>query len=268
MIQINPARRAQRRLLTRVNKRNRRCAKLEAVKAATHLLIKGVLDRLALLEGVNPEAVRELATQSNVVRTGRGEVIVSRGEPLANVYAVAFGSVKTRLSHAGGGEMVLALLGPGTTFGKSSVLLGRPSRVDVVALEETLLVAIRAKCVLALAERNLRFCRNLAGVLAERNHALVTELETGRLRSAQRLAAYLDSIAAPGAEPGACVARLAMSKTLLAARLGIKKETLSRLLRELADEGIVGVSGREIAVRDREALRRIAESMMPPESVS
>ena len=69
-------------------------------------------------------------------------------------------------------------------------------------------------------------------------------------------------------EPGACVARLAMSKTLLAARLGIKKETLSRLLRELADEGIVGVSGREIAVRDREALRRIAESMMPPESVS
>ena len=99
------------------------------MKAATPLLIKGVLEKLALLDGVNPEALRELATQSNVMRTGRGEVIVSRGQRLANVYAVAFGSVKTRLSHNGAGEMVLGLLGPGATFGKSSVLLeiGRAS---------------------------------------------------------------------------------------------------------------------------------------------
>jgi len=236
----------------------------EGVKATSHLLIKGVLEKLALLEGVNPEAVRELATQSNVMRTGRGAVIVSRGERLANMYAVAYGSVKTRLSHNGSGEMVLGLLGPGTTFGKSCVLLGRPSRVDVVALEETMLVAIRASCVLALVERNLRFCRNLAGVLAERNQALVAELETGRLRSAQRLAAYLDSIAAPGAQPDAWAARLAMSKTLLAARLGIKKETLSRLLREFADHGMIAVSGRDIAIRDREGLKQLAASM-PPE---
>src|SRR6185369_4329074 len=206
------------------------------MKAAIHL-VKGVLDKLPLLEGVSPDAVRELATQSSVVRSARGEVIVRRGERVPGVYAIAFGTVKTRLPRPPGSEVVLGLLGG-----------------------DTMLVAIRASCVLAMIERNLRFSRNLALALAERNQALLAELETGKLPSAQRLAAYLDSIAEPTAEPGRFAARLAVSKTLVAARLGIKKETLSRLLREFASDGLIEVSGRSIAIRDVGALRRIAAS--------
>jgi len=214
-----------------------------------------------LLEGVNPEAIHELATQSSVLRVSRGHVLVRRGERVASLYAVAFGRVKIRLPQNGGSEMVLGLLGPGDTFGKSAVLLGRPSQVDVVALDDTMLVAVRAACVVALVERNLRFSRNLARALAERNHALVAELETSRLRSAQRLAAYLDSIAQPAAQPGTWSVRLAVSKTLLAARLGVTKETLSRLLREFACGGLIDVAGREITIRDRSALQRLGASI-------
>ena len=223
-------------------------------------LVKGVLDRLSLLEGVSPDAVRELATQSSVVRSARGEVVVRRGERVPSVYVVAFGTMKTRLPRPPCSEVVLGLLGAGTTFGKTAVMLGAPSQVDVVALDDTMLVAIRAGCVLAVLERNLRFSRNLARALAEGNQALVAELESGRLRSAQRLAAYLDSIAEPAAEPGVLAARLAVSKTLLASRLGIKKETLSRLLREFASGGLIEVSGRTIAIRDADALKQIAAS--------
>jgi CRP-like cAMP-binding protein len=231
------------------------------VQATAHLLIKGVLEKLPLLEGVDHEAVRELATQSSVLRTRRGEVILHRGEPVPSLYAVAVGSVKTRLQQNGGSEVVLGLLGPGATFGKSALLLGEPSRVDVVALDDALLVALRAACVVAVLERNLRFSRNLARALAQRNQALVEELEISKLRSAQRLAAYLDSIAEPAAgQPGARAARLAMSKTLLAARLGIKKETLSRLLRELARDGMIDVAGRDIAIRDSAGLKQLAAS--------
>jgi CRP-like cAMP-binding protein len=209
---------------------------------------------------VSPEAVRELGTQASILRSRRGEVIVRRGEQVPSVYAVAFGTVKTRLPRPHGSEVVLGLLGAGTTFGKSAVMLGAPSQVDVVALDDTMLVAIRASCVLAMLERNLRFSRNLARALAEGNQALVAELESGRLPSAQRLAAYLDSIAEPAAEPGLLAARLAVSKTLVAARLGIKKETLSRLLREFASDGLIEVAGRTIAICDVGALRRIAAS--------
>jgi CRP/FNR family transcriptional regulator, dissimilatory nitrate respiration regulator len=231
------------------------------VKATTPLQIKAVLEKLPLLEGLNQEAIRELATQSSMMRVSRGALVVRRGERVPSLYAVAFGQVKTCLPQNGGSEMVLGLLGPGATFGKSTVLLGRPAQVDVVALDDTMLVAVRAACVVALVERNLRFSRNLARALAERNHVLVGELETSRLRSAQRLAAYLDSIAQPASQPGTWAARLAVSKTLLASRLGMKKETLSRLLRELAGGGLIDVAGREITIRDRLALQRLGASM-------
>jgi CRP-like cAMP-binding protein len=195
------------------------------------------------------------------MRMSRGQRVVRRGERVPSLYAVAFGNVKTCLPQNGGSEMVLGLLGPGATFGKSAVLLDRPAQVDVVALDDTMLVAVRAACVVALVERNLRFSRNLARALAERNHVLVAELETSRLRSAQRLAAYLDSIAQPAAQPGTWAARLAVSKTLLASRLGIKKETLSRLLRELAGGGLIDVAGREITIRDRLGLQRLGASI-------
>lgn len=228
------------------------------MKPATHL-IRGVLEKLPLLEGVNQEAVRELTTQSTLLRAARGQTIVRRGERVASVYAVAYGSVKTRLQQQGD-ETVLALLGPGTTFGKTAVLLGRPSALDVVSIGDTMLVAIRAACVLALVERNLRFSRNLTRALAERNQKLLAELEAGLQRSGQRLAAYLESIAQPAAEGRTCLAHLPVSKTLLAARLGIKKETLSRLLRQFACDGLIEVAGRDITILDALRLKRASNN--------
>ena len=72
---------------------------------------------------------------------------------------------------------------------RTAVLLGRPTAVDLIALNETLLVAIRAACFTALVERNLRFSRNLACAFAERNVALLADLEAGTQPSGQRLAA-------------------------------------------------------------------------------
>jgi CRP-like cAMP-binding protein len=56
------------------------------------------------------------------------------------------------------------------------------------------------------------------------------------------------------------VVRLPVSKTLVAARLGVKKETLSRLLRQFAAEGVIEVSRREISILDREALVKLSSS--------
>jgi CRP-like cAMP-binding protein len=50
--------------------------------------------------------------------------------------------------------------------------------------------------------------------------------------------------------------QLPFSKTLLAARLGMKKETLSRLLRQFAEDGVIAVTRRRVAILDRERLKR------------
>jgi CRP-like cAMP-binding protein len=225
-------------------------------------LIEGVLANLPLMDGVSRQVVRELSTQSTVLSVKRGEVPVSRGQSVRGVYAIAYGSVKKRLRHPSGAERVLALLGPGDTFAEVPALLAQPSRVEVVALADSMLLMINAACISVQTERDPRLARNVANVLARRLQALLGELERGMLPSLQRLAAYIDSLAEPGAEPGSWVARLPVSKTLIAARLDMKKETLSRLLHELAERGTISVSRRVITILDRAGLAAVHRDKM------
>jgi CRP-like cAMP-binding protein len=221
-------------------------------------LIEGVLANLLLMEGVSRGVVQELSTQSKLVMAKRGDAVVRRGGRVPGIFALAYGALKKRLLRAGGGEVVVALVRPGETFAEAPALLGCESKVDAVALADSMLVVINATCLSAQAQIDPRLARNLAHALARRVDAMVTEIQRGTLPGVQRLAAYLDSIAEPGAAPEAWVARLPMSKTLLAARLDIKKETLSRLLRELAQRGLVSVARHEIRILDRRGLTTVS----------
>jgi CRP-like cAMP-binding protein len=49
---------------------------------------------------------------------------------------------------------------------------------------------------------------------------------------------------------------LPAAKKLIAARLGMTKETFSRALHELAHAGVVRVAGREVMLLDRQGLER------------
>jgi CRP/FNR family transcriptional regulator, dissimilatory nitrate respiration regulator len=217
-------------------------------------LIEGVLANLPLMAGVGRHVVQQLSTQSALVIAKRGETVIRRGERVSGVYAIAYGSVKKRLRHRGGAEVVLALLGPGDTFAEVPALLDCPAKVEAVALADSMLVMINAGCISTQAASDPRLARNVARGLARRMYALLGEFERGMLPGSRRLAGYLDSIAKPGEQSGSWVARLPISKTLLAARLDMTKETLSRLLRRLAADGLIDVSRHDIVILDRNGL--------------
>jgi CRP-like cAMP-binding protein len=83
--------------------------------------------------------------------------------------------------------------------------------------------------------------------LAARSYTVLSEFEAATTqRSAQRLAGYLESLRTRGATS----VQLPVSKTVVAALLGMKKETLSRLLRQFAADGMIGVARREISILD------------------
>jgi CRP-like cAMP-binding protein len=220
-------------------------------------LIEGSLARLDLCGGLDAQAVRQLALHARMLRVPRGHAIVRRGERPAGVFAVVHGAVKARLQTEDGDEIIVALLDPGGTFGKAATVLDHASRVDLVALEECLLIEIEAAAVSAQISRDPRFARNVANALAAKAQALMTEFEHSMQPTLQRLVAYLESIAEPTTEPEVWAARLPVSKTVVAARLGMKKETLSRLLQRLVRCGVIEVARREITILDR---ARLAEA--------
>jgi CRP/FNR family transcriptional regulator len=79
-------------------------------------------------------------------------------------------------------------------------------------------------------------------------------------RGAQRLAGYLESLRKRDSSHSTPMVQLPVSKTVVAALLGMKKETLSRLLRQFTDDGVIGMTRREIAILDPERLSAFASS--------
>src|SRR5690606_2614686 len=206
------------------------------------------------------ERVQALAQYSRLEHVPRGGVIARRGEPSPGLVAVAFGLVK--LSLKGEPEKVLRLVGPGETFAEAALFLERPLPVDAEAIADTLLVVVPAAPLLALLDADRAFARTLLASMSQRLHELVTDFEATTQHGAlERLAAYLDSLAVPGAQPAAVP--LPATKTIVAARLGMTRETLSRLLRKLADEGAIRVTRRAVVLLDRSRLVAAARGVRP-----
>lgn len=229
-----------------------------AAPAGDRRVIERVISNLPVFRQLSRKDLDTLANHSHLREARRGAAILRRGERTPGVVALAYGSAKLALRRTSGEEKVVRLLGPGESFGLAAALLDRPCPVELVALSNCLVATIPPVPVLRLMGQDSGFARTVAGALAERVLELVGELEASLQQSGmQRLACYLNSLAQPNGQPGSWIARLPATKTTVAARLGVKKETLSRMLRELANQGLIAVAGLEVSIIDRARLAQI-----------
>src|SRR3990172_821967 len=220
-------------------------------------LLEGVIANMPMFRHVARAHLAELARHARVQHVRRGATVCRRGESLNCFFGVAYGLIKLALRADSGEEKVLRLVGAGETFGEALVFRERPNPLDAVALADTMLVVFPSPAVIALLEHDPSFARGLLDSLSESMHNMVAEIEASTLLSArQRVAAYLESLAVEQSDDRA---RLPAAKTVIAARLGVTKETFSRLLRELANQGLIEVEKRDIVLHDRSGLAAIAQ---------
>lgn len=219
----------------------------------------GVIAKLPLFQQVSRQHLTELVRHARTLYFRRGQTVAQRGEPVPGLLAVAYGMVKLTLRGATGAERVLRLVGPSQTFGEVVLFLQKPMPLDAVAVVDTRLVLVPAAPLLALMEHDTHFARSLVASLCQRMHALVCDFEATTMHgAAERLAAYLESLAA---SPEATRVTLPAAKKLIAARLGMTKETFSRALHALAQAGLLQVAGREVVLLDRARLAHAGQDV-------
>ncbi|HEY6820985.1 MAG TPA: Crp/Fnr family transcriptional regulator, partial [Burkholderiales bacterium] len=220
-------------------------------------LIESALGAITLFRDLGAHREAALAKQCCVMSARRGEVVARRGARLAGMFIVAYGILKLSLRSAEGDERVLRLISSGQAFGEATALLAERSRYEVHALADSKLVIVPTATLWKVLESDPRFARRMMLALSERTLEMIDEVEAATLqRGAQRLARYLQSLVRSASAPGSV--RLPVSKTLVAARLGVKKETLSRLLHQLAAEGVIEVERRDVKILDAGRLSSVA----------
>lgn len=239
--------------------------------AATHA---AVLRALPLFSQLPVDVVAQVAGGVREVGLPRGDVLFHRGDPCQGFHCVVAGQVKLAVTSEGGAEKVVEIIGPGETFGEAVMFTQRPYPVTATALTATRLILIPTERIDAVLAADPSFARQMLAGMAIRLHTLLADVEATALKtSVQRVAAFLlaeaggDTGGDRGGDTGGDGGRLVVlktSKVVLASRLSLTPETLSRVLRDLSEEGLIRVVGRRIEVRDDEGLAARAGVPAPP----
>jgi CRP-like cAMP-binding protein len=217
--------------------------------------IERVLGSLPLFADLPLASLARLATLSSKQAMRRGSTICTQGDAMPGVLTLAYGSAMLALRRPEGGRRTVRFLAARECFGLAAALHGRHCPLDMIALTDCLVVTVPAPPLLRLLGAEPAFARSLVRQLSENYLDLLGELESSvRQNAVQRLATYLASLAEPNGSPQTWIARLPVSKTAIAERLGITKETMSRLLRELSAQGAIQVERRDITILDRNRL--------------
>jgi len=218
-------------------------------------MVEGVLGSLPLFARVGNAHIAALAAISRSQGVQRGATIWRQGDPMTSLLVLAYGSAMLALRRPEGGRRAVRFLAAKEPFDVATALQMRACPVDIVALTDSLAISVPTPPLLRLLDLEPGFTRNLLSEVSENYLGLLQEMETSVQKSAlQRLGCYLVSLAEPNGSPHSWIARLPTSKTAIAERLGVTKETMSRLLRELTVQGSILVAGREITILDRERL--------------
>lgn len=217
--------------------------------------LRRILANTSLFRMLDERQMGEIAAATSPIRASSNTCVVSQGDAPKGVFLVVYGQVKLGFERKDGSEKTLAILGQNKCFGVSEMLLEREHLAFVKTTADTMLLHTSREKVLEVAKNNFQFAQELMICVGRQLYTLVRDIESYSLQTAkQRLAGYL--LRQSEYQGDACVELIA-SKTVVASRLSLTPETLSRLLHDLSAEGVVNVTGRRIRILDSEKLNGV-----------
>ncbi|MGE0768517.1 MAG: cyclic nucleotide-binding domain-containing protein [Hyphomicrobiaceae bacterium] len=208
-----------------------------------------------IFQGVELARVDEILRTSFLQRFPAGVDLVREGETADFLHVVVEGRVEVFSAYRDR-ETTVSVLGPGQCFIMAAVVLDRIYLKSARSLTSARILLLPADAVRRTFAEDAAFARSIATDLAESYRMVVKELKNQKLRSAlERLANWVLAYRAENVASNRF--DLPFEKKVLAARLGMAPEVLSRSFSALAAYN-VKVTGATIEVLDAEALTTLA----------
>jgi CRP/FNR family transcriptional regulator, dissimilatory nitrate respiration regulator len=183
------------------------------------------------------------------------EVLISSGDEIRHLYLIARGAVTVTRSE-NGREAAVAICGVGDMVGECGLFLAGTFPFSARAAEASTVLAVDRADVMGLMAVEPSFhwalCRISARHFRDACHLLADDRT---LTALQRTSRYLLDVWVLSGSPAAFF-QLPYRKAVLAARLGVAPEALSRALSDLRGYGVL-VNGQQVRISDPEALRAI-----------
>lgn len=218
--------------------------------------LKNILANTALFRMLDGNQLDDIVSSTRSAQIKARTSIVSHGETASGAFWIVYGQVKVVLHTKQGTEKILEILGQNSCFGLGEMLLERPHIALVKTTADSMLLHIDRTAIMRVAEQNFDFSRELMTCVGRQFYSLVRDIEGYSQSAKQRLAEYL--LRQSRREISDDIELIA-KKSLIASRLSLTPETLSRLLHDLSAEGLISVSGRRIKILDHERMSAVMQ---------
>jgi len=224
-----------------------------------------------LWEGLSPAGREQVARACPERRFRKGSTIFAPGDPPDALYVLTSGLVTLSHLSESGQESILRVFGPGDVFGELLLTVTvRPFLAT--ALTDCVVTAIPAKTFLHLLSAIPRIGFNFISILSRHlTEMALDRAESSHKWSLQRLALTLLKLGAThGVEKKAGTAiDLPLTHQILADMIGTSRETVTRDLGRLKQQGVVSQRGRTFLIQPARlrALMPDLSSGRPPAAV-
>jgi CRP/FNR family transcriptional regulator, cyclic AMP receptor protein len=194
----------------------------------------------------DPKAfLAKVGTGKSVQKYLKNERIYSQGDPADSVFYIQQGRIKLMVISGQGKEAVVGILHAGQFFGESCLTGGSVRLATTVAMEESLITAIRKSAMLTALHDEPAFSELFIAYLLNRNIRIEADLVDHLFNSSEkRLARLLLLLANFGKEGRPQSIELQISQETLAEMIGTTRSRVSFFMNRFRKLGFISYNGK------------------------
>lgn len=207
-----------------------------------------VIKKCALFETLDPKDLAQLVDSSSVLKVSRHQQLFEQGELAKALFLIIDGQIKLTRLASDGDEAVVHIFGAGEVFAEAAMFMGGRYPVTATAIYDARLIAISSERLRRQVQGKPEIAFAMLASMAQHLKVLVAQIEQMKLLTTkQRTIRFL--LDQSGKTEGFAEFILPYDKSLIANTLGMKPETLSRVLAQLSTHGLE-VTGANVIIRD------------------
>lgn len=217
-----------------------------------------LLRKVPLFSGLEKEDLSTLASIVSRKEYDKKETLFHQGDPGEEFMILTEGSVKVELMNSEGKELTLTILTPFQFLGELALLDDVPRSATVVSMEQSVLLSINKRDFARLLESYPRMSIPMLRQLTRRVRVLTDDIASMAFldsysRVTRKILNLAEEMGQVGADGHILIDR-PLTHQQLANLVGTTRETVTKILNEMKDNGLLDIRRHRITILDREEL--------------
>jgi CRP-like cAMP-binding protein len=220
--------------------------------------IRDELHHVYLFGALNDEQLTRVAETTREVHLSSKQTLFESMQPAERFFLLRKGQIKLFAVSSTGCENVLEIVQPQQTFAEAVMFMEQHRYpVSAEAIEDSELFGFDMRVYRRILEESPETCFRLLAGMSRRLHGRINEINNLTLQNATYRLIYFLLQQLPEGAVQLPQIHLSTPKSVIAARLSIQPETLSRTLHKLSEKGLISVQANEITLLDIDGLRAL-----------